>query len=229
MILWHFDSIYSHRDPHTGPAGSGLCWRLRITHRIFGHNLVWALTIFLRMALPHGQVHLMNWQLGVWSMHPRDRLWLLAQFLAFVSPTIEQNFLPYLLQCDGKLIAMLTFTFAKYVASGVQFLLLHGVAADAWVHQDLWTALADELQCLQERQLVPHWIPSHLDEGALESPYEDWVRVHNDQADRQAGVANLNRPHALLSLQSEAIEHHRSTADRLRQLKFFISKFCHSR
>ena len=118
---------------------------------------------------------------------------------------------------------------AKYVASGVQFLLLHGVVADAWVHQDLWTALADELQCLQERQLVPHWIPSHLDEGALESPYEDWVRVHNDQADRQAGVANLNRPHALLSMQSEAIGHHRSTADRLRQLKFFISKFCHSR
>ena len=103
-------------------------------------------------------------------------------------------------------------------------MLLHGVAADTWVHQDLWTALADELQCLQEQQLVPHWIPSHLDEGALESPYEDWVRVQNDQADRQAGVANLNRPHALLSMQSEAIEHHRSTADRLRQLKSFSFK-----
>eukprot|EP00435_Cladocopium_sp_Y103_P057253 s55_g19.t1 len=109
---------------------------------------------------------------------------------------------------------------AQYVVSGLLFLLQHGVAGN-WVHQDLWTAIADEIQSLPEHSVMPHWIPSHLDSEALESPFEDWVQQHNDRADRLAGVANRSRPHDLLSLQRAAIKYHTETADRLRQLKTF--------
>ena len=66
-----------------------------------------------------------------------------------------------------------------------------------WNHcadDDIWSILAGLLLQLDEARFLLRHVPSHLDQGLTDGPYEDWVAVNNDHADTLAVLTNNNRP-----------------------------------
>ena len=60
-------------------------------------------------------------------------------------------------------------------------------------HEDIWSAIATRIGRISA-EIVVHKVASHDLESNCESPLEDFARVWNEVADRQAAVANLTRP-----------------------------------
>ncbi|CAE6971394.1 Pol [Symbiodinium sp. CCMP2592] len=73
---------------------------------------------------------------------------------------------------------------------------------------DLWCTLRDLLSQVDPRRFLVRHTPSHLDVKLTESPLEDWLAVHNDHADRLAGVANNNRSYAFREVHQQAVGYH---------------------
>ena len=110
---------------------------------------------------------------------------------------------------------------AKFVASGLAHILEHGVAGN-WSNLDLWDQIIEQTHSLSGLRCAPHWIPSHLDEALVDSPFEEWIREWNDRVDHLARHANQNRPVNFWKLHRDAIAHHNAVADRLKQLRAFF-------
>ena len=89
---------------------------------------------------------------------------------------------------------------SKFVANGLSFILQSGATGE-WSNQDLWERIHQLLQQLGQFELVPHWIPSHLDATKLQDPFEDWVRCWNDQIDFAVGQYNFCRAHEFFNLE----------------------------
>eukprot|EP00435_Cladocopium_sp_Y103_P070151 s259_g34.t1 len=109
---------------------------------------------------------------------------------------------------------------SKFVADGLAVILRHGFAGD-WSHMDLWERVQTLLSQLGQNDLVPHWIPSHLDPALLSCPFEEWVSHWNNKVDAAVGHYNLQRPADFLRLRAAAIAHHEQGAVRLRMLRAF--------
>eukprot|EP00435_Cladocopium_sp_Y103_P022352 s1742_g5.t1 len=112
---------------------------------------------------------------------------------------------------------------AKFVSDGIEFIQLHGEAAD-WSNGDLWTQIAEYINAMPSNHLVPRWIPSHLDPALLECPYEEWVHLWNDRIDNLVGRLNHNRPFAFQRLWHAACDHHTEVVSRLKQLSNFFGR-----
>eukprot|EP00435_Cladocopium_sp_Y103_P039530 s1405_g10.t1 len=112
-------------------------------------------------------------------------------------------------------------TDAKYVAEGISHILQHGDVGEDWSNEDLWLQILHFVQCLGNRCLVPHWIPSHLDDTLLTDPFEDWIHEWNDRVDHIAKSVNVDRPHSFQHLWQAAVSHHQAVDLRLRQLRAF--------
>eukprot|EP00435_Cladocopium_sp_Y103_P031943 s1553_g8.t1 len=110
---------------------------------------------------------------------------------------------------------------SKFVADGLSYVLQHGVADDNWSHLDLWDRVQDLLQQRGQLELVPQWIPSHLDPALLTCPFEEWISHWNNKIDVAVGHLNWNRPSAFLQLRSAAQQHFLRGAERLRMLREF--------
>eukprot|EP00435_Cladocopium_sp_Y103_P057066 s239_g19.t1 len=114
-------------------------------------------------------------------------------------------------------------TDSKFAADGLNQILQYGVT-EVWSHQDLWDRIYLLLQQLGQRELVPHWIPSHLDASRTEDPSEDWALQWNDRIDIAVGLHNRCRSHELQQLRQQALAHHCSGLERMRQLRSFFFK-----
>ena len=57
------------------------------------------------------------------------------------------------------------------------------------------------------------WIPSHLNEAARESPFEEWAARGNNQADGAAVAANKNRPVSFAELHGRAVQYYNRWAE----------------
>ena len=72
--------------------------------------------------------------------------------------------------------------------------LLQGSASPSdFEHQDLWERIAQTLNTASATFLI-HKVPGHDDISNCESPFEEWCRAGNRQADKQAGLSNTQRP-----------------------------------
>ena len=117
---------------------------------------------------------------------------------------------------------------SKFVANGLSFILQSGATGE-WSNQDLWERIHQLLQQLGQFEVVPHWIPSHLDATKLKDPFEDWVRCWNDQIDFAVGQYNFCRAHEFLQLRDDTHTHFEMGAARLRQLQAFYFKVAANR
>ena len=115
---------------------------------------------------------------------------------------------------------------SKFVADGLLYLLTSGVTG-TWRHFDLWQRAGQLVHQLGQLELVPHWIPSHLDQQRLECPFEDWVKEWNDKIDAAVGHFNLMRPPDFQTLRTDAKHHHSLCTDRLHQLRDFYFAVAH--
>ena len=119
-------------------------------------------------------------------------------------------------------VAMHLWTDSKFVADGLLFILQHG-AAGAWSHGDLWERIEHLLHENGQNELVPHWVPSHLDEMKLTCAFEDWVKLWNDRIDMAVGRHNLLRSDGFFQLRNDALRHFDLGAERMGQLRSFYS------
>ena len=72
--------------------------------------------------------------------------------------------------------------------------LLQGTASPTdFEHSDLWEQIAFSLSHTSATFLI-HKVPGHDDLAHCDSPFEEWCLAGNRQADRQAGIANAQRP-----------------------------------
>ena len=108
---------------------------------------------------------------------------------------------------------------AAYVVDGVQALLQGEAISDDADNYDLWEQLEMILQCYPAGAVGAKHVPSHLDIGLCESPFEEWVAQWNDRADRQADLANRNRAHCFVQLHQAACGYHTKHAAGLRALR----------
>eukprot|EP00435_Cladocopium_sp_Y103_P070112 s396_g34.t1 len=74
---------------------------------------------------------------------------------------------------------------SMFVVDNLAYLLQTGTLGD-WAHHDLWSQLQMMLQHLGSAQLIPHWVPSHLDPALLSDAFEDWICCWNDRIDAAA-------------------------------------------
>eukprot|EP00435_Cladocopium_sp_Y103_P034796 s173_g9.t1 len=113
---------------------------------------------------------------------------------------------------------------SKYVADGIDFVLMHGFAGNGWANLDLWRCLEDLVHQLGSLSLTPRWIPSHLDETKLECGFEEWVSQWNDRVDRMVGQYNMSRPRSFFDVYEKAVAHHECQILRIRKLrKFYLA------
>ena len=119
-------------------------------------------------------------------------------------------------------VTMHLWTDSKFVADGLLFILQHG-AAGAWSHGDLWERIEHLLHENGQNELVPHWVPSHLDEMKLTCAFEDWVKLWNDRIDTAVGRHNLLRSDGFFQLRNDALRHFDLGAERMGQLRSFYS------
>ena len=112
----------------------------------------------------------------------------------------------------------MVWTDALNVANGVEAIQAGGSRqedADA----DLWIILEGLLSQLDSRRFLVRHVPSHLDERLTEAPMEDWLANSNNHADLLAGIANRNRPQALVEIFTAAVAYHRDVLQVLRALR----------
>jgi len=127
---------------------------------------------------------------------------------------------------DGQVhfgVSMHMWTDSKYVADGISHILQSGVIGDR-SNQDIWERVHQLLHQLGQLELVPHWVPSHLDANKLQDPFEDWVRCWNDRIDFAIGQYNFCRPREFLQLRDDTNLHFEQSAARMRQLQAFYFK-----
>ena len=89
---------------------------------------------------------------------------------------------------------------------------------------DLWI-IADELLATGATALLTTtWIPSHLDQTKCESPFEEWIGIHNGIADSLAARCNEDRPsfRQPLAFQKRWDERHTRMMQKLRNFYFAI-------
>ena len=67
-------------------------------------------------------------------------------------------------------VDMMLWLDSKYVADGLDYVLMHGFAGNAWANHDLWRLIEEQIHQLGSLVLTPRWIPSHLDE-------QTWMRL----------------------------------------------------
>ena len=101
---------------------------------------------------------------------------------------------------------------SKFVADGLLYLLTSGVMGN-WRHIDLWQRVEQLVHQLGQLELVPHWIPSHVEQQKTECPCEDWVKEWNDKIDADVGQFNLMRPTEFQTLRANARHHHHLCAE----------------
>ena len=113
---------------------------------------------------------------------------------------------------------------SKYLADGLDYVLTHGFAGTHWANSDLWRLLEDLVHQLGSLEMVPRWIPSHLDETKLECGFEDWVSSWNNRIDRMVGMYNATRSPSFRDVYEHAIQHHTNQTGKLRKLRSFFLK-----
>ena len=120
-------------------------------------------------------------------------------------------------------VSMHMWTDSKYVADRISHILQSGVIGDQ-SNQDIWERVHQLLHQLGQLELVPHWVPSHLDANKLQDPFEDWVRFWNDRIDFATGQYNFCHPREFLQLRDDTNLHVEQSAARMRQLQAFYFK-----
>ncbi|CAE7194447.1 DHX57, partial [Symbiodinium microadriaticum] len=93
-----------------------------------------------------------------------------------------------------------------------------GSLLDHCADDDLWSTLAELLHQLDISHFLVRHVPSHLDPGLTEDPFEDWVAVNNNHADTLAVVTNNSRPAEFASAYQAAVDFHRTTLEEQRAL-----------
>eukprot|EP00438_Fugacium_kawagutii_P005624 Skav235142 [mRNA] locus=scaffold1072:49794:54677:- [translate_table: standard] len=109
----------------------------------------------------------------------------------------------------------------QMVASGISWVLEHGVAGPHWTDYDLWQQLEGLLLQLGTLEPHVHWVPSHLSESQMSCPFEDWCCELNNRIDRIVAYHNHNRPQTFKDLCHAAQHHHDTVCTRLRHLHAF--------
>jgi hypothetical protein len=110
---------------------------------------------------------------------------------------------------------------SKYVSDGLDYVLMHGFAGNAWANHDLWRLIEEQIHQLGSLVLTPRWIPSHLDEQKHECGFEEWVSHWNNRIDRMVGQYNTSRSATFLEVYARATAHFAHQAQKLRQLRSF--------
>ena len=86
-------------------------------------------------------------------------------------------------------------------------------------NDDLWDVLESLLQQMPAEDFLVRHVPSHLCTTRTESPFEDWIAMHNQHADTLAGIANRNRPWSLQTCRQQALDHYYSMLQIQRSLR----------
>ena len=89
-------------------------------------------------------------------------------------------------------------------------------------NDDLWDVLESLLQQMPAEDFLVRRVPSHLCMTRTESPFEDWVAIHNQHADTLAGFANRSRPWSLQTTRQLALEHHQHMLQVQRSLRAIL-------
>eukprot|EP00435_Cladocopium_sp_Y103_P045090 s956_g12.t2 len=84
-------------------------------------------------------------------------------------------------------------------------------------HEDIWTDIQDMMR-RSGADIKVHKVASHDSEENCESPLEDFARIWNDYADRQAFVANQSRPYYFQVLWQRYQEYRRLWKHRAAQM-----------
>ena len=114
---------------------------------------------------------------------------------------------------------------ALHVVTGLHDLLSGGVPGQ-WENHDLWWRIHAAVSVVPSGAIRVFHVPSHLDRGLTESPFEDWIAANNSHVDTVAGLCNLNRCGELTTLLHRAGEYHRrfrDMANALRQIQFRVA------
>eukprot|EP00435_Cladocopium_sp_Y103_P029531 s2378_g7.t1 len=89
-------------------------------------------------------------------------------------------------------------------------------------NHDLWQQAAELIDCLPPDSFFVHWVPSHLDTSLCETTWEEWAAEWNDIADQIAVQVNQHREESFLRLKQDAIAHHETWTQRIRNLRRFF-------
>ena len=104
-------------------------------------------------------------------------------------------------------------TDSQYVSDGTNALLQDPAATTPTENADLWTRVANLIQIAGPGSILVRWIPSHLNEAACESPFEERAARGNNQADGPAVAANKNRPVSFAELHGRAVQYYNRWAE----------------
>ena len=113
-------------------------------------------------------------------------------------------------------------TDSQYVSDGANALLQDPATTTPTENADLWTCVANLIQIAVPGSILVRWIPSHLNEAACESPFEEWAARGNNQADGAAVAANKNRPVSFAELHGRAVQYYNRWAETCTALSEYI-------
>ena len=81
---------------------------------------------------------------------------------------------------------------AKHVVDGV-LALRAGTFHWSCDNTDFWQQVSERLSAFKEDELLIRHVPSHLEAGLCECPFEEWICRWNSAVDLQAGLFNSNQ------------------------------------